>query len=337
MAVYKRKNGKWYCEGAVKSERYHLLCTGAETKEQAKELEDAYRYDIRLKQKGLAAKKQTTYTFEFMMNKYVDVCEANNVNTKKAKTYKKYLIEYFGKSRNILTIKPSEIEGFKVYMLQQGKKKATINRYFSALKRAYNIMIKDDLINYNPTNKVEKFEEDNKRYRYLSKEEWEKLKTVMPKYLYDITVVALLSGLRKGNVISLRWEDINFELRFIEVLKQNNKGKKVIRQPISDELYAFLQLLEPQKEGYLFENANTEQPYKYFYKAFNTCLDLAGIKDLKFHDLRRTFATWLLEEGTDIRTIQELLMHSSLSVTERYLAVSHKRNFEAVNKLKNII
>ena len=333
MAVYKRNN-KWYCRGRVNGERYHLLCTGAETKDKARELEDAYRYDIRLRQKGLAAKKEQTYTFEFMMTKYVEVCEANNKTARIAKIQKNKLCEYFGSKTSITKIKPSDIESFKLFLINRGRTKATVNRYFSAIKRAYNLMIRDDLISYNPTNKVSKFEEDNKRYRYLTIDEWNRLKSVMPKYLYNIVAVALLSGLRKSNVLQLRWEQINFELRFIEILKQNNKGKKVIRQPMSDGLYNLLQSLNPKQEGYLFVNPETDKPYTDVRKVFNSCLEKANIQGVIFHDLRRTFATWLMQEGVDIRTLQQLLMHSDISTTERYLATSHERNIKAVNKIK---
>lgn len=63
----------------------------------------------------------------------------------------------------------------------------------------------------------------------------------------------------------------------------------------------------------------------------------SNIEDFHFHDLRRTMGTWLLEEGVDIRTIQFLLGHSDLTTTERYLAISRKRNIEAVNKLNKYI
>ena len=335
MGVYKHKNGKWYCRGRVNGERYDVVCKEAKDKTDAKEFEDNYRYNIRQQQKGHIV-KDMSFSFEYVMNKYVEVSK-NNKSARLAETYAKYLIDYFGKHREARTIKPSEIEVFKTYMLSKGKKKSTINRYLSAIKRAYNIMLRDGLLNKNPAQYVSKFEEDNRRHVYMSKDKWKEVKDIIPKYLLDIIMVALLTGLRKSNVLELRWEQINFNDKVIEIERQNNKGKKILFIPITDKLYNLLMELEPKSEGYVFVNPNTGQPYKDLRKMFNSCLEQVDIKDFHFHDLRRTFGTWLLEEGVDIRTIQYLLGHSDLSTTERYLAYNKNRNIEAMNKLDEIV
>ena len=87
----------------------------------------------------------------------------------------------------------------------------------------------------------------------------------------------------------------------------------------------------------MFINPETEQPYRDVRKTFNACLQEIGLEGFHFHDLRRTFGTWLLEKGVDIRTIQYLLGHSDIKTTERYLAYGKQRNIEAVNKLNDII
>ena len=155
MGVYKHKNGKWYCQGRVKQYRYNKCCKTTD-KSEAKEFEDNLRQELRQKTKGVVTIKRD-YTFEFMMNMYTCVYKANNSSTRLADTYAKYLTVYFGKDTNILTIKPSDIEAFKSYMLTNGRKKATINRYLSAIKRAYNLMNRDELIDYNPTKYVSKY------------------------------------------------------------------------------------------------------------------------------------------------------------------------------------
>ena len=336
MGVYKHKNGKWYCRGQINGERYDVACKDSKEKSEAIEFEDEYRHKIRQKQKG-HIENNVSFNFGQIMKRYIEVCKANNSGWRLSETYAKYLIAYFGEHREAKTIKPSEIEKFKLYMLQCGKKKSTINRYLSAIKRAYNIMIRDGLMSSNPAKYIKKYEEDNRRYIYMHKDVWQKLKEIMPKYLLDIVMVALYTGFRKSNVLNLRWEQINLELRFIEILKQNNKGKKIIRHPISDALYELLLELEPQNEGYLFINPETELPYKDVRKSLETCFKEIGITDFHFHDLRRTFGTWLLEEGVDIRTIQYLLGHSDISTTERYLATTKEKNLDAVNKLNSII
>lgn len=338
MGVYKHNNGNWYCRGQVKGERYHVPCTGANNRNDAKAIEDGVRYRLRLKQNGMLPEDKKKYSISVMMDIYIKTCEANKLKTlKQAKSNACFFIEYFGKNKNIESIKPIDIEEMKMFMQRRNNAPATINRYLAALKRAYNIMKINKFINCNPVCEVDFLEENNSRYQYLTKEEWHHLKAYMPKHLLYICAVAILTGFRRGNVLNLKWEFINLELRYIQILKLNNKGKKEIFHPISDALYEILMTLEPQPSGYVFTNPKTGTAYKDIKRSWHTALKRAGIKDLRFHDLRRTMGTWLLEEGTDIRTIQVLLTHTDIRTTERYLALSRKRTVEAVNKLNNFI
>lgn len=339
MVVYKRNNGKWYCQFMIKGKRIHKLLDGAKTKDEAKQLEDAERFKLRQIQNGLLeVQKEEKYSFEYLMKKYISVSEANNKSVREAKIYAKYLTEYFGNIKDIAAIKPSDIDKFKTYMLKKKKRtKATVNRYIAALKRAYNIMISDDLLTTNPVNKVKKLDEDNKRYRYLTQEEWTRLKEQLPPHILKIVIFALQTGFRKQNVLQCKWEQVDFNLRIIELLKQNNKGKKVIKIPISDVLYDLLQTLEPKPTGYIFINPDTGKPYTNIRKSFDTALRKAGIEDFHFHDLRRTVGTWLLSSGVDIRTIQNILAHSDVSTTERYLSLTPEQNRKAINVLNSYI
>lgn len=339
MAVYKRKNNKWYCSFMIKGQRVHKLLNGAKTKEEAKELEDAERFKIRQIQNGLVdeKKKEKVYTFSFMMRKYLDTVIANNKTYKASAIFAKYLTDFFGANTDILKIKPSDFDKFKRHLLKKGRTKATINRYKSAMQRAYNIMIIDDLITYNPMTKVKKLEEDNKRYRYLSKDEWERLKEELPQYLKDIVTFTLYTGYRLSNVLYFKWEQVDFNLRTIELLKQENKGAKKIVTPISDGLLELLYSLKPKKKGYIFINPDTGKPYTTIKKGFSNALKKAGIEDFHFHDLRRTVGTWLNQEGVDIRTIQNILAHSDVSTTERYLSLTPEQNRKAMGVLNSLV
>ena len=125
--------------------------------------------------------------------------------------------------------------------------------------------------------------------------------------------------------------------RNIRLTKNENKGKKIINVPITDTLYEVLKSLNPKESGYVFVNPDTGKPYKSIKTGFNAALRRAGIKDFHFHDLRRTAATWLLENGVDIRTIQEILAHTNISTTERYLSVSTENKIKAMNILNNYV
>ena len=168
-------------------------------------------------------------------------------------------------------------------------------------------------------------------------EEWERLKKELSPTALKIVSVALLTGFRKKNVLQLRWEQIDLNLRTIELLKTENKGKKHIKLPISDALYALLMELDPKPSGYVFINPDTDKPYTSIKTAFNGALDRAGIEDFHFHDLRRTVGTWMLTNGVDIRTVQSILAHSDIRTTERYLALTSEQNKKAMSVLNSYI
>ena len=335
MPIYK-KNNKYYCRGSVNGQRYNKLCDGATNAKEAKVIEDDIRYKLRLKEAGIIKEKKQ-YSFSFLMNLYVRTCEANNKSVKESRLYSKLLTVYFGSDTVIQSIKPSDIEEFKLYMISSGRSVATANRYLSALRRAYNIMIKNDLIDYNPVNKVDFFIEDNIRNRVLSKEEWIRLYQELSEVNRKIVLVALQTAFRLGNVLLLNWEQISLKNRLIRITKNYNKGKKIIELPINDVLYEVLSSLEPKEEGYVFINPETNKPYTSIKNGFNKACERAGIKDFHFHDLRRTAATWLLENGVDLRTIQDILGHSHISTTERYLSISSEAKVKAMNILSNQI
>lgn len=336
MAVYKAKNGKWYCQFMVKGKRVHKLLDGADGVEEAKQLEDAERFRVRLRQSGLLPEEEKKYTLSFMMKKYKEASKLL-ATYKDSERQADYIIEYFGGNKDIKTIKPTDIEKFKIWLLDKGLKNSSVNRHLAGFKRAYNVLINDDLINYNPVCKVKMLTEDNRRNRCLTFEEWEKLKKELSPIALKIVSVALLTGLRKGNVLNLRWEQIDMNLRTIELLKTENKGKKHIKLPISDALYALLIGLNPKQSGYVFINPKTDKPYTSIKKAFGSALERAGIEDFHFHDLRRTVGTWMLTNGVDIRTVQSILAHSDIRTTERYLALTSERDKKAMSVLNSYI
>lgn len=335
MAVYKNNNGKWYCQFMVKGKRVHKLLDGAKNKDHAKELEDAERFKIRLIQNGLMHEEQK-YTLGFMVDKYKEGSKLLATYVHSERQADKWL-KYWGKNKDIKNIKPSDIEAYIRYLKSTGIKNSTINRELAGLKRAFNIMIQDDLITYNPCCKVKMLEVDGRRYRYLTKEEWERLKAELSPTALQIVTVALLTGFRSGNVLKLKWEQIDLNLRTIELLKTENKGKKYIKMSISDSLYDLLLTLEPKKSGYVFVNPKTNKPYTSIKTAFKAAVRRAGLEDLRFHDLRRTVGTWLLTSGVDIRTVQSILAHSDVRTTERYLALTNEQNIKAMGVLNSYV
>jgi len=130
----------------------------------------------------------------------------------------------------------------------------------------------------------------------------------------------------------LKWSNVEFEYGFIELLEtKSGKSRKV---PISSKLMKVLEEAKNDTE-YVFINPDTNMPYNDIKKSFHTVLKKAGIEDFRFHDFRHTAATRMLEKGADIRTVQEILGHSSVSVTERYTHTNANKKKSAIELLSS--
>ena len=140
----------------------------------------------------------------------------------------------------------------------------------------------------------------------------------LPNYLKPIVICALSTGLRLSNVLNIKWESIDFENNFIEILKQDNKGHIKIQLPISNKFKLVLDEIGIKQEGYIFISHRTKTKFKKINNGFKEACNRAGIKNFRFHDLRHTVATRLVAKGADLGTVREYLGHSSLAMTQRY-------------------
>jgi integrase len=178
---------------------------------------------------------------------------------------------------------------------------------------------------------VKQLPEHNRRLRYLSVEECQGLVQACLPHLKPIVVTALNTGMRKEEVLSLRW-DKHVDLKHGFILLDTTKSGERREIPINDTLRQTLQALVRRVDSpYVFTGANGKR-FLDVKRAFHSACQRADIKDFTFHDLRHTFASHLVMAGVDLPTVKELLGHKTLSMTLRYahLAPSHKVKAVAV-------
>ena len=197
-------------------------------------------------------------------------------------------------------------------------------------KKVYRMAVDNNYLLKNPWQNIKKFPVKNYSVRYLKPDEEERLFKVLPEYLKGIVIVALNTGLRKSNILELRWEQINFDFNFIEVLE--NKGNKHLLIPLNEKLIQFFSNKpDVERKGYIFINPETGLPYKDIKKAWSTALEKANIENFRFHDLRHTFATRLIEKNIDIVVAKELMGHADISTTMIYVYSDADRKKNAIN------
>jgi len=202
-------------------------------------------------------------------------------------------------------------------------------RLLATLKHMFTKAVDWDMVEEETLKRVRKvklLEENNRRLRYLSAEETQTLVEAFDPHLRPILVAALNTGMRKGEILSLKWDE-NIDLRHGFILLDRTKNGQRREVPINATLRAALQSLTRRLDSpYVFFDPLTGKRYRDVKRSFRSACRRAGIKDFRFHDCRHTFASQLVMAGADLVTVMELLGHKTLAMTLRYshLAPTHK-------------
>lgn len=172
------------------------------------------------------------------------------------------------------------------------------------------------------------------RERYISQEEaqrlFEALEASDSKMLKYIVAMLLLTGARKREVLDARWSDFDLENRLWRI--EFNKTGKPRHVPLSDGALQLLASL-PRREGcdYAFANPDTGKPFVSFFYSWDTARKRAGMADVRIHDLRHSFASFLINGGRSLYEVQKILGHTQVKTTQRYAHLSHDSLVAAAN------
>jgi len=220
------------------------------------------------------------------------------------------------------------VEQFQTERMQKGNKPATINRFLATLKHMFTKAVDWNMVEESVLKgirKVKLLQENNKRLRFLSKEECQLLLISCDNHLKPIVFTALHTGMRKAEILNLCWNQVDLKHGFIllEITKNGERREVPINEPLQEMFQRQTRRLDVP---FVFYDNRNGQPYQDIKHSFASACRRAGIKDFHFHDLRHTFASHLVMAGVDLATVKELLGHKTLTMTLRYahLAPSHK-------------
>ena len=236
------------------------------------------------------------------------------------------LLKFF-KGESLMSIKPANIEDYIGSRLKEGVSNATINRELACLKKMYNLAIKWGEAKRNPVTDVEFLEEPPGRTRFLSEEEAQRLIECSSEHLKPIVMTALNTGMRLGEILSLKWDQVHIKKviePYLEISETKNNKKRFV--PLNDDMLELLQSLQHSGSEFVFLGTRGKRLTE-IKKPFANALKRAGIEDFRFHDLRHTFASHYIMSGGDLLALKEILGHADLTMVQRYahLASSHKR------------
>jgi len=292
-------------------------------------------------------KQETLVTFNELAERYVE----NFQNQRCFSRLKYYLMkEYravFGEQR-LSKIGYLDLETYRnrrrATLTRAGKTRtdATVNREISTLRHMLNKAVEWGMLENNPFNKGSRLmlKENNHRLRFLSDSEieallkaCEDLKTHTP-HLRPIVETALLTGMRRGEMLSLKWEQIRNGFIYLTETK-SGKARQI---PINDRLAGVLKGVRrgnQLKSPYVFCDSQGRR-FNDVKRSFASACRRAGVEAFRFHDLRHTFASHLVMKGIGLKAVQELLGHADLTMTMRYTHLSQGHLQAAVSALNDL-
>ncbi len=230
------------------------------------------------------------------------------------------------------------VEKYKLTRKEEKAEPDTINRELGCLRHMFNMAIKWKKAQVNPVRDVKFLKEPKEKDRILTKEEEAKLLEAVrtghkAKHLEPIIITALNTGMRKGEILNLKWSNVDFKTGHI--LVEETKNGEIRRVPMNKKLTETLQSAKKLAKGeYVF--SDNGEPYGDVKTGCWTALKKTKIEGFRFHDLRHTFGSRLVMAGVDIRTIQELMGHKDIKMTVRYSHPTPEHKKKAVKILDQV-
>ena len=365
--IYKRTDGRW-CGAYYDAEfnrRYVYGKTQAEARKKLKAMQETRTV------------KNKAYTVEEWIMEFLSKYKKNDI---KITTYNSYMILYRKHIQNskigkikLTKLQVSDLQHFYNKKLKDGYSSKSVRSVEVIINSALEMAFKLRMIPENPNQfttipKKEKYEA-----KVLTLSEVEKIVSEAKEAeLYPIVVTTVYTGLRKGEVMALKWENIDFEGRRIFIKNSlcrvgneipDEKGryhvsyqimepktrKSVRTVPMLDEVYFALQEQKRRQEldkerygevymdqGLVFaDTLGGFLPQRQFMDKYHQFLKDYGITDIRFHDLRHTFASLLVESDVSLKLVQELLGHSTIATSmDLYTHVSEQKKTQAMQQLK---
>ncbi len=218
----------------------------------------------------------------------------------------------------------------------------TCNRCLILLRYAMNLAVRWEIpgVTANPTKDVPLFEDPNKKERYLSQEEAQRLYVAVRQsdnpMLQFIVPMLILTGARKREVLDSKWEDFDLARRQWRIpVTKTGKPRHV---PLSDGVLRLLAAVPHYDDcPWVFANPKTRKPYVSFFSSWDTARKQAGLADVRIHDLRHSFASFLVNAGRSLYEVQKILGHTQVKTTQRYAHLSQDTLIDAANEVSKAV
>jgi integrase len=337
----KRRNGI-YQIGFYVDSRLHWKSTGAKHKREALNILKNFEESLK---KSLPSKTLQSFVAEFlpfaMQNFLPGTVELY-------RTSLAHLVKVIGDiplasitPRHADTYKVARLQSLRQYSTTEKIKPATVNSELRTLRAAFNVAIRWKLATENPFKGVSLATIPEMAPIFFSRAEFQRLlDTIKEEWLRNIVVFAALTGMRRGEILNLRWESVDMQRKVLILQSSASFRVKAGRRrtvPLSESaIYLLAQRLNSSQSGFVFEHRGHqigESCITHKFKGYvRACFSNASA--LHFHSLRHSIASWLVQGGSTLYEVQMLLGHSSSKMTQVYAHLLPETLHATVNKVQ---
>lgn len=262
-------------------------------------------------------------TFRQMITRYLDEhSKRNKTETSyvRDKSLADHLLSAFA-DRLLAEITPRDIAEYKAKRRGQGAAPKTVNNELALLSHAFKLAVSEwEWSEKNPVRGVSREAVNNLIERWLSADEEKQLMAASPTWLQEIIVFAINTGLRQSEILNVAWPQVDLFRKTVTILEQKNK--QVDTLPLNARSLEILKVRSKVRHIHcqnVFTNrVGSRINARNLLRAFYTACEKAKIEHLRFHDLRHTFATRLVQAGVDLYTVQKLGRWKTIQMVMRY-------------------
>ncbi len=202
-----------------------------------------------------------------------------------------------------------------VGLIYEKRSGATANRYIAVVSSTLNTAVNEGWLIKMPY--IKRYKENKKRVRWITVEEYWHLLTFLPDYLKPLVILSIATGLRQGNVKLLEWAEVDFSHRKIFIPPEKSKSGEQITVPLNDDALKVLRQARGEDQTYVFVR-NNKPIMSPNNRDWRKALMKVGIENFRWHDLRHTWASWHVQNGTSIYVLKELGGWKTLAMVEKY-------------------
>lgn len=335
---YKNLNGKTCHQKIARTDEISL----AEARSRVKQLKAGIAAGNDPREAAQAKKALPTFG-EFFNESYLPHVKSRKRSWNKDESmFRVRLDDVFG-SKKLNQITRREVVSFHTRLLEvDGLSPASCDHHLKLMRRMLNLAVEWEIIEKNPLSRIHLYKEDNKVENYLNEEQLRRLLQVLHNDKNRMTCMVMLfllsTGARLNEALSAKWSQVDTENRVWVIPASNSKSKRVRSVPLNQSALDVLKKLDTAgKFEYLFINYRTGTHLRGIHTGWHSLRLKAGLPHLRIHDLRHSFASFLVNNGRTLYEVQQILGHSVPTVTQRYSHLSAKTLLSATDAASNCI